>query len=275
MDIAAFLAWFYQNYVDIPHKDALPIQINNDIDINNNPKDCSDVGMPQVLCYVEFWLLYGIFFIVTGCGLMWINNVSQIVESASETSDDDDNANDTVATALVSVTSIGNFTGRLFAGILSDRFRNRVCRVFWAQISCLGMCLTYTYLYFIGTTLYLFYFGAFAVGVSFGLIFTTTIASCCDLWGSKYLSGNYSTIDSAPCFASLTFATFIFGHFYDKKGEDEGDGNKCWGHKCYQQSFLICIAASAVGLILSHILYRVVQNKSTQKKQTKFVIFCR
>ena len=246
---------------------SLPIESINE-EINIDEKDI-DIGLPQLFFYIEFWLLYAIFFIVTGCGLMFLNNVSQIVESASETSNNDNNPNDTMAVGLVTCTSIGNFSGRLLAGIVSDRFRNRLPRVFWTLLSTLFMGLSYIYLYFAGTTLYLYYPGAFIVGFSFGLIFTTTIASCADLWGTKYLSGNYCMIDSAPMFSSLCFATFIFGTVYDNQAKNEHDGNKCWGQKCYQLSFLICIGACILGFILSFILWRVVQTKINQKEKVK------
>mmetsp|Transcript_8939 Transcript_8939/g.14609 ORF Transcript_8939/g.14609 Transcript_8939/m.14609 type:complete len:288 (+) Transcript_8939:2-865(+) len=247
-----------------PQQQSLTVQ--DDMNASNviDTRDIN-VGMPQVFRYQEFWLLYAIFFIITGCGLLWLNNISQIVEAASEHSDSDDNANDLVATALVTASSIGNFSGRLSAGILSDRFRHRLPRVFWAQVSSISMCLSYVYFYLLPNEVQYFYPGAFMVGFSFGLIFTTTISSAADLWGTRYLSGNYAFLDSAPIFSSFLMATYVFSAIYTKQGNKENDGNKCWGQTCYRLSFAICALSAILALILAFYLWRIVQKKHNDK----------
>ena len=227
--------------------------------------EVADVGMPQVFLCREFWMLYALFFVVSGCGLLWLNNIAQIVESASETSDGARDANKSVATALVTLTSIGNLSGRLGVGIVSDRLRHRFVRVFWAQVSCAIMCATYSCLYFFADLFWMLFPGAFMLGLAFGVLFTTVIASTADLYGTRYLSGNYCFLDSAPILGSLLFSVYVFGHRYSDEGHAEGDGDHCWGKECYRASFLVAAAASLVGFVLAFLLWRSVQNAKTRR----------
>lgn len=172
----------------------------------------------------------------------------------------------TVSTALITITSIGNFSGRLLAGILSDHFVHCVPRVFWTQLSSVLMAITYGVLYCVGDRVEVFYPGAFMVGLSFGIMFTTVISSVADLFGTKYLSGNYCFLDSSPMSGSLIFSVLIFGRLYDAKGKEQGNGTHCDGKECYATSFLICSGAAVCAFWLSFYLWRLVQWKQRQQR---------
>ena len=222
-----------------------PLIQNADYDQNNDNKVeeiVEDIGLPAIFKTIDFWLLYLPFIIIAGSGLILIANAAQIIESA-ESSKNNDDTNDGVTTSLVTIISCGSFLGRIIAGTLSDKYIDKYHRVFWNIFSALGMCFSTFYIFMIGflfdgnsdLTVSLLLFGAFITGMSYGWIFSVTLASVCDLWGTKYLSGNYGVFDTCGAIGQLIFSNGVFATFYQYQGRNkENDGNKCYGNKCFQ-----------------------------------------
>eukprot|EP01083_Nonionella_stella_P052824 140002_1 len=230
---------------------------------NDMEKRVQDVGMPQIFCTIEFWLLYLPFIIICGVGLVFIENVGQIIESASSTATSHV-TNETMATSLVSIISVGNFIGRIVVGYLSDYYRYKFDRVFWMMWSCIGMCVCTLSIYFMGTSMAVFCVVALCIGISYGWIFVVTIATCTEFWGTRYLSGNYAALDSAAVFGQLLFSNLVFATLYEKEARHKpigGDNTKCYGDSCYKYTFLICSASCVIALIMSACLWIIVLNK--------------
>jgi len=126
----------------------------------------------------------------------------------------------------------------------------------------LMMSLTMSGLFVAGTNLMALRIGGLFIGVAFGWLHSLVVVSVSNLWGTKYLSGNFSLFDSTCAVGGVIFSTCIFASIYDQFAEAEkGEityfiGSKCYGSDCYRYTFLICACSSAVALILSFINWR-------------------
>merc|ERR1712154_494763 len=107
-------------------------------------------------------------------------------------------------------------------------------------------------------TVTLMLFGAFIIGMSYGWIFSVVLSSVSDLWGTKYLSGNYAIYDSCTAFGQMIFSNGIFVSLYEHQGKIvENDGTKCYGNKCFQYAFLIASVSCLVAVVLTIKLWRM------------------
>lgn len=75
----------------------------------------ADFTPMQVIKEVDFWLLFLVFAVGSGAGLMVINNIGSIRLTFGGTE------GDVTQTSLVITLSVCNFVGRLLFGYLSDR----------------------------------------------------------------------------------------------------------------------------------------------------------
>ena len=145
--------------------------------------DKKDYTWKEMISTDTFWFLWVIFAIGSGAGLMVISFAAPMAKTAfAET-----------AWIAVTVLAIGNASGRLFAGILSDKIGRKaslvVFLVFQAGIifalmklptdSAAAILLAATFIGFnYGTNLTLFpaatkdYFGLKSFGLNYGIVFT-------------------------------------------------------------------------------------------------------
>eukprot|EP01084_Bolivina_argentea_P286077 490687_1 len=261
-----FLALYCHGNIKIDYENTCEqiksLTINTDYHSNNKAiDDTINVGMPQIFGYWQLYLLYMINGIVAGTAVSYISNISQIIESASSTVVYD-NENNGISTSLVAITSFGSFCGRVCGGVLVDFFSDKFHCSFWLIIAPFIMTITQIVLFFAGTNILIIVCGGFFIGVSVGWIFSLCIVNVTNLWGTKYLSGNYSLFDSAAAFGGTIFSTFVFGTIYDYYAKQERNtihyykGTKCYGQNCYKWTFLICACAAFFALILSIILWK-------------------
>ena len=163
---------------------------------------------------------------------------------------------------------VGNFIGRIVVGWASDHYRHKLHRVFWMMLSCIGMCFTHLFIFFIGTNIILFFIAAICIGFSYGWIFSVVITSCSDLWGTKYLSGNYAAFDSAPAIGQLIFSNLIFAQLYQSQHKAiKDDDTKCYGSDCYKWTFLICSASCIIAFLMTMTLWVIVRRKKDKLKK--------
>lgn len=80
--------WIWSLYLHGPTtvNDAMAerkfVSIQHRVSVESGQRDVEDIGMPQLFLHRETWLMYIAFVIVSGCGLLWINNIPQILQSA-------------------------------------------------------------------------------------------------------------------------------------------------------------------------------------------------
>ena len=233
---------------------------------NPNPQKIAvaDIGMPEIFKIFDFWLMWIPFIIVTGSGLTFIANVSQIVESAMSDSNHD-KTNESIVTSLVTIISIGNFTGRVIVGVIKDKYQYRFHTVFWNIFAAVGMCLSCLYMFGIGyvfdgnsdNTVIALFFGSFIIGFSFGWMYSIILIGVSDLYGTKYLSGNFGIFDMCGAIGQVIFSNGVFAPIYEYQGRNkEDDGTKCYGNECFQYAFGICSICCVIAIIMFYVLWR-------------------
>ena len=234
----------------------------NDMDTNDDVIDgVKQYGFTHVLLRYEFWLLYIVTIVTQGIGVTYISNVSQIIESSRSTSIND-NKSKTISDSLVTLISFGNFLGRIISGYLSDKYNYKYPRIYFIFYSSLFMCLSNLYLFMVSyfyydVNIYWTYFvGSFMIGLSYGWMIAMNIATIADIFGTKYLSGNYALLDSAAIVGSIIFNNIVFAKLYtNEKNNENNINNYCYGNGCFKWQFFIYFCCGVCGTIIWTILW--------------------
>ncbi|ETO10390.1 hypothetical protein RFI_26988 [Reticulomyxa filosa] len=135
-----------------------------------------------------------------------------------------------------------NFSGRLCAGRLKDKYQ----RI--ASLMAIGalMCVLHGSICFIHNP-YILLFNAMTIGSCFGWLFGTIVVISCELWGNRYIAGNYAALDFSPSLGSVIFATLTAGELYayqQNRQAHPNDDNYCYGVQCFRYCFAICSFSS-------------------------------
>jgi len=232
----------------------------------NSESNSIDVGMPGIFRYWEFYVLYSICLCAAGSWITFTDNTPQIIESASSNALHDYENND-VSTSMVAITSFGSVIGRLLGGFVVDYYASKCHCSLWLIVSPFIMTLTMSSLFFVGTNLMALRVGGLLVGISFGWHASVIVVSYKALWGTKYLSGNYSLFDTPNVVAGFVFSTWIFASIYDDFAEREKEeityfkGLKCYGSDCYKWTLMICAGCSFIACILAIVHWRFTNKK--------------
>ncbi|MBN1390519.1 MAG: OFA family MFS transporter [Candidatus Thermoplasmatota archaeon] len=139
----------------------------------------------------QYWMLFFMFMIGAGAGLMVIGVIqlfgnSALVENGYERAE----AVTIAATAMALFYSLANGFGRIAWGAISDKIGRR-----WAFISMFAiqgaMMIAF---YFIGGNEYLLYLGAAVIGFNFGGNFALFPSATADFFGNKSVGLNYGFV---------------------------------------------------------------------------------
>jgi OFA family oxalate/formate antiporter-like MFS transporter len=153
----------------------------------------AEVGLGRILRQPTFWLLWAIYFIGAGAGLMVISSVSGM---AKQTLHD-------AAFIAVAVMAIGNAAGRIGAGMLSDRIGRRwtLTLVFLVQAALMFIAIPVT-----GSKdgpKFAIVLLATFIGFNYGANLSIFPSFAKDLWGLKNFGVNYGVLFTAWGLGSL------------------------------------------------------------------------
>ena len=188
-----------------------------------NPQGRYHFMPAQILRTPLFYLLWIGFGLGSTAGLMVISQlvpfaISQGIPSA------------VVATLGLVVGAVGNVSGRVFSGWLSDRMgRLNTLRVVLA-VSCVAM----PSLYWIGAHVVGLYLLIFIVYFCYGTQASVNPATVSDFWGTRYAGANFGLLFTAWGFAGILGPT-IGGALFDR-------------YKNYEVAFYTAAALAAVAL---------------------------
>ncbi|XVE75433.1 hypothetical protein DITRI_Ditri12bG0093600 [Diplodiscus trichospermus] len=224
--------------------------------ICNPPKRGDDYSILQALLSIDMLLLFIATFCGLGCSLTAVDNLGQIGESLGY-------PHHTVST-FVSLLSIWNYFGRVFAGFVSE-----IILLKYKMPRPLIMAIA-LFVSAVGDLLIAFpwpgsvYFASLLLGFSFGGQLTLLFIIVSELFGLKYYSTLFNCAQLASPLGSFVLNVKIVGKLYDKealkqlaaKGMTRSMVKEltCIGKQCYRLSFSILAAANIFGFLVTLIL---------------------
>lgn len=214
-----------------------------------------DIRGIRMLPLIEFWQLFALMGILTGIGLMTINNIGN--DAMALWRHYDDSATEEFITKRqamhVSILSVGSFTGRLGSGVGSD-FLAKVLKAsrLW--------CLTVASLVFLAAQLFALnienphYLGLVSglTGLAYGFLFGCFPSLVAEAFGINGLSTNWGFMTLSPVISGNIFNLF-YGMVYDSHSivKDSGERECTEGLTCYRSAYLVTVVACLLGLIVS------------------------
>ncbi|CAN6487085.1 unnamed protein product [Victoria cruziana] len=202
-------------------------------------------GVRRLLRRVDFWLYYMSYFCGATVGLVYSNNVGQILESLGG------GAN---TTSLVSLYSTCSFFGRLLSAA-PDFFRGRMyfARTGWLAVALIPMPVAFILLA-LSRSIPAVYVGTALIGSSSGFIFAAAVSVTSELFGVESFGVNHNILIS-----NIPLGSFLYGSLaafvYDSNGTDVDGAVMCNGRKCYASTFVVLGCMSLFGLICNLLLY--------------------
>ena len=141
----------------------------------------------EILRQPTFWLLWVIYFIGSGAGLMVIGSISGMAKKSMGTA----------AFIAVAIMAIGNASGRVLAGTLSDKIGRRwtLCLVLVIQAVLMGVAIPVTASKDMPAVVIVLM--AAMIGANYGANLALFPSYTKDLWGLKNFGMNYGVLFTA------------------------------------------------------------------------------
>ncbi|KAH8656188.1 major facilitator superfamily domain-containing protein [Tricladium varicosporioides] len=242
----------------------------------NNVKDHAhrvDIRGLKMLPLLEFWQLFVLMGVLTGIGLMTINNIGNDT-TALWTHYDDSVSDDFIMKRQamhVSILSVFSFVGRLLSGVGSDA----LVKVLHASRL---WCLTLASFIFLVTQLaaltittpYNLVFVSSLTGLAYGFLFGCFPSLVAEAFGVHGLSTNWGFMTLSPVISGNIFNLF-YGIVYDRHSVAKGNGEHVCteGLECYRSAYLVTVVACVVGLVLSLWTIRYTHNLRQEEERLK------
>jgi MFS family permease len=215
----------------------------------------TDIRGLKLLVEGEFWQQWAIMGLLTGVGLMTINNIGNDA-SALWHHYDDTASEDFIAKRQamhVSILSLGSFAGRLLSGMGSD-FLVKVLHAsrYW--------CLAIASLVFLLAQILalnienpnLLALVSSSTGLAYGFLFGCFPSIVAEAFGVYGFSTNWGFMTLSPVVSGNVYNLF-YGTVFDAHSVVEPDGSRqCLeGLTCYQNAYYVTLASCLIGLVVS------------------------
>lgn len=224
--------------------------------ICDKPPRGEDYTILQALLSIDMLILFVATFGGLGSSLTAIDNLGQIGESLGYPTK--------TIKSFVSLVSIWNYFGRVFAGFVSEgllakyKMPRPLMLTLVLVLSCIGLLLIA--FPFPGSV----YVASVIIGFSFGAQLPLIFAIISELFGLKYYSTLFNCGQLASPLGSYILNVKVAGSLYDhqavkelaKKGMNRSDVKEliCIGVKCYRLPFIILACVTCFGALVSFIL---------------------
>ncbi|EMR82056.1 putative major facilitator superfamily transporter protein [Botrytis cinerea BcDW1] len=231
-----------------------------------------DIRGLQLFKTVEFWQLFALMGILTGIGLMTINNIGNDAQALWRHWDDSIPEEFIMHRQAmhVSILSVCSFTGRLLSGTQPPLFHKfsfsnasvGVGSDFLVKVlRCSGLwCLTLASLIFFVAQIaalntenpHLLFLVSSFTGLGYGFLFGCFPSLVAEAFGVHGLSTNWGFMTLSPVLSGYIFNLF-YGVVYDQHSivKDGGVRECTEGLQCYRSAYLVTVAASVLGLLVS------------------------
>ncbi|KIJ96456.1 hypothetical protein K443DRAFT_107199 [Laccaria amethystina LaAM-08-1] len=199
----------------------------------------------------DFWLLFSILSILSGTGLMYINNVgsmSQALYGYNNSHYDEAKASQWQSTQ-VSTISLMNFTGRIFIGLVSDLGKNRFGM---PRSYSLVLVSSFCFVSQVATAsiddIRHLSIASSLLGLAHGSVFSLFPTVCLEWFGMPHFSENWGYLSLSPM-AAGNFFSLVFGRNLDMHGASM---TRCGqGLECYVATIYLTIGATFLSMLLS------------------------
>ncbi|KAA1073095.1 hypothetical protein PGT21_035618 [Puccinia graminis f. sp. tritici] len=208
---------------------------------------------------LDFWMIWLVMSCCCGIGLMIINNLgTMLVAIYGPTSPDSSDQTVRLYQAhAVSILSIFNCFGRIFAGTFSDLLKRglSIGRVWWlCWISSLFLLSQILGYFAVSELDHVVWLGGL-VGFAYGNMYGAGPALVLEWFGLKHFATNFGFLNLAPLLCGQIF-NLSFGRIFDHHSQHSSDAEDrhlvCLDRRgCYQAAFLITICGALLSLSLS------------------------
>ncbi|KAL2872839.1 putative MFS transporter [Aspergillus lucknowensis] len=213
-----------------------------------------DIRGLAMLRKIEFWQLFLTMALLSGIGLMTINNIGNSAKALWEFYDDSATPKFIQQRQVmhVSILSFGNFAGRLSSGIGSDILVKQfnMSRFWCLFLSAAVFALTQLAGAWISNPHYLVVVSAFT-GIAYGFLFGVFPSLTAHTFGINGLSQNFGVMTLAPVISGNIF-NLLYGSIYDHHSnvDDNGDRDCPDGLGCYQIAYYMTFFSGVGGILV-------------------------
>ncbi|KAF2870681.1 major facilitator superfamily domain-containing protein [Massariosphaeria phaeospora] len=214
---------------------------------------CLDITGLALLYKIEFWQLWILMGLLTGVGLMTINNIGHDVQALWNHYDDTASKDFVAHRQLwhVSIISLCSFLGRLSSGIGSDVIvkKLQMSRFWCTAISATIFMLAQMCAIQIENPNFLWAVSGLS-GLAYGVLFGVFPALVVDAFGSEGFAVNWGFMTVAPVVSGNVYNLF-YGSVYDAHSEIQAGGERSCdeGLVCYQAAYYVTLVSSALGIL--------------------------
>ena len=155
--------------------------------VNSPLKTTNPHSTPSLLKQSQFWLLWVLYFIGAGAGLMVIGSISGMAKHSM---------GEQAFIALV-LLAIGNAGGRIISGLLSDKFGRKITLIGFFIFQALMMFLAVPIVGGVDKSAFLLMLIATLIGLNYGSNLSLFPSLTKDLWGVQNFGTNYGFLFTA------------------------------------------------------------------------------
>jgi hypothetical protein len=214
-------------------------------------KECT---VAEMVLMPEFWMLFTIFCVTIGTGIMVINNAGQILPSYIGVSGLD------VVPDFVAVLSVFNCLGRLVAGNASEMMKGSISRP-WFLVGAISIMTSgFAGISLIGNKVpHLIWLAAPLIVFGWGCVWGLLPVLIYDIFGAKDFSLKYALGSLSGIFGGLLFSTLLAGKVFDAEANSMNTYPACYVPSCYSFSFNVAVGCNVFVLLLSLLLFWTVK----------------
>lgn len=244
----------------LPNDDATEADLERTVtseQLQREPSETSqlDIRGWRLVYLPRFWMIFSLLGLLTGIGLMTINNIGNVTLALWKHSDRDVSKDFITRTQSmhVSILSFCSFLGRLLSGIGSDWLvkRYNASRFWCLVVSSILFCVAQ----YVSITLedpHLLILISSVTGLGYGMLFGVYPSIVAHAFGVNGLSQNWGTMTLAPVISGNIF-NILYGRIYDGHSvvDDSGDRECTLGRECYESAYMVTLLAAVGAVLLS------------------------
>jgi len=146
--------------------------------------ETTEMTASAIIKTASFWKLWLLYFVGAGAGLMVIGNVAGLAKQSMGEA----------AFIVVAIMAVGNASGRIIAGVVSDAMGRNVALAIFLALQALNMFLAIFVVSSEGAMAFFIVLSATFIGFNYGTNLALFPAFCKSWWGLKSLGLNYGLL---------------------------------------------------------------------------------